>query len=230
MWVFLVAISSIYPGRYTSRVLFSNWIRCVIRRSQMKDKWMTKPWNFVALRTSNRKKSREFSQKRFIGTECTRWMHQVEGANWLHEVHLHQVERANATEICANEPSAFNWWPRFVQMNRVHQLPINLFWENSRDSFFWLEVRMVLYEIVLQNLEIVLCTWFNKYQKIGDLLRRFWTAFMFNNLSFKHKSKYCSSRHAKTQLTTFFLQNYSYNSLISHWKQTNFIQPFWCSG
>jgi hypothetical protein len=28
----------------------------------------------VALRTSNRKKSREFSQKRFIGTECTRFI------------------------------------------------------------------------------------------------------------------------------------------------------------
>jgi hypothetical protein len=147
---------------------------------------------FVALRTSNRKKSREFSQKRFIGTECTRWMHEVEGANWMHEVHLHQVEGANATEICANEPSAFNWWPRFVQMNRVHQLPINLFWENSRDSFFWLEVRMVLYEILSQNLEIVL---------------------------FKHKSKYCISRHGKTQLTTFFLRNYSCNS---------FNKPFYC--
>jgi len=48
----------------------------------------------VSLRTSNRKKSREFSQKRFIGTQL------------MHEVHLHQVEGANATEICANEPSA----------------------------------------------------------------------------------------------------------------------------
>ena len=156
-------------------------------------------------------------------------MHQVEGANWMHEVHLHQVEGANATEICANEPSASISDRDLCKWTECYCGTINLL-ENSRDSFFWLEVCMVLYEIESQNLEIVLCTWFNKYQKIGDLLRRFWTAFMFNNLSFKHKSKYCISRHAKTQLTTFFLQNYSYNSLISHWKQTNFIQPFWCSG
>ncbi len=156
----------------------------------------------VALRTSNRKKSREFSQKRFIGTECTRWMHEVEGANWMHEVHLHQVEGANATEICANKPSASIKWPRFVQMNRVHQLPINLFfWENSRDFFFWLEVRMVLYEILSQNLEIVLFK--SKY----CISRHAKT------------SKYCISRHGKTQLTTFFLWNYSCNS---------FNKPFYC--
>ncbi len=50
--------------------------------------------HIVSLRTSNQKNSREFSQKRFIGTQL------------MHKVHLHQVEGANETKICANELSA----------------------------------------------------------------------------------------------------------------------------
>jgi hypothetical protein len=87
----------------------------------------------VSLRTSNWKKSREFSQKRFIGTECTRF------------ISIKSRERMR---------------PRFVQMNWVHQLRANKSLREFPWFFFWLEVRMVLYEIVSQNLEIVLCTWF----------------------------------------------------------------------